>query len=70
MKGTQAYLYLHYKLQLISAWTCVHQSSGVTLCLSGAKDNNTRETLDGDPRRDGGTADDSGDTNKMEKKIK
>ena len=38
------------------------------LYLSGAKDNNARETLDGDPRVDGGTADEGQDTNKMRKK--
>ena len=38
------------------------------LYLSGAKDNNARETLDGDPRGDGGRADEGKDTNKMKKK--
>ncbi|KAF0031730.1 hypothetical protein F2P81_016285 [Scophthalmus maximus] len=37
------------------------------LYLSDAKDNNTRETLDGDPQGDGGTADEGRDSNKMKK---
>lgn len=38
------------------------------LYLSGAKDNNGKEALHGDPRDDGGRADEGKDTNRVEKK--
>lgn len=48
IKRTQAYLY-RYKLQLISAQRRGHQSPGSVFISSGAKGNNTGETVDGDP---------------------